>query len=62
MIGDEPDNTNKYPDPQKKLYCKAKAEPACRFYLLCDKIHRDDILAPADARPAPMRERLGWTG
>ena len=40
---------NKIRELQIKLYRKAKNEPGYRFYLLDDKIYREDILAHAYA-------------
>ena len=47
---------------QRKLYRKAKAAPAFRFYLLYDKICRADILEHAYALARTNGVRRGSTG
>jgi RNA-directed DNA polymerase len=53
---------NKIRRLQRKLYLKAKEEPEFRFYLLYDKVYRDDILAHAWALARHNRGAAGVDG
>jgi RNA-directed DNA polymerase len=45
VIGDEPGNTREDPDPSEEALSQGEGGAGIRFYLLYDKICRDDILA-----------------
>ena len=47
MIGEEPNNTTPLQRLQAALHAKAKGSPKFRFYSLCDKVYRLDVLLAA---------------
>ena len=47
---------------QRKLYRKAKQEPACRFHALYDKVYRADILGHAYALVRANKGSAGIDG
>ena len=47
---------------QEALYTKAKQAPAYRFYLLYDKVAREDVLAHAYALSKQKGARRAWMG